>query len=204
MVESTRGDVVVVSRRDDWQRWPIWWSAIWVGALAAIATALIIGLIGIAVGAHELGTRTPIVRLSQLHFGAMVFSVFGAFLSFALGSWIAGRIAGIRHPETAMLHGAIVWLIALPMLLGLAALGAGNLFGGWYGDLAGTPIWVTPSTVVADPNAALIARNSALGTVTALLLGLVGAVLGGWMASGEPMRISRTQRYEGTVTRRVA
>jgi hypothetical protein len=32
-----------------------------------------------------------------------------------------------------------------------------------------------------------VARNSALGAVTALLLGLVGSVLGGWMASGEPM-----------------
>jgi len=30
-------------------------------------------------------------------------------------------------------------------------------------------------------------RNAALGAVTALLLGLVGSVIGGWMASGEPM-----------------
>jgi hypothetical protein len=30
-------------------------------------------------------------------------------------------------------------------------------------------------------------RNTALANLTALLLGLVGGVLGGWMASGEPM-----------------
>ena len=38
-------------------------------------------------------------------------------------------------------------------------------------------------------------RNAALGTVTALLLGLMGSVLGGWMASGEPMTFThhRTQ-----------
>ena len=40
-------------------------------------------------------------------------------------------------------------------------------------------------------NAAAIARNSALGAITALLLGLVGAVIGGWMASGERMSIGR-------------
>ena len=40
------------------------------------------------------------------------------------------------------------------------------------------------------PNAAVMARNSALGAVTALLLGLMGAVLGGWMASGEPMTLT--------------
>jgi len=32
-------------------------------------------------------------------------------------------------------------------------------------------------------------RNSALGAATALLLGLVGSVLGGWLACGEPMSV---------------
>ena len=35
-----------------------------------------------------------------------------------------------------------------------------------------------------------VARNSALGALTALLLGLVGSVVGGWMASGEPMTLT--------------
>jgi hypothetical protein len=33
-------------------------------------------------------------------------------------------------------------------------------------------------------------RNAALGAVTALLLGLMGSVIGGWMASGEPMTLT--------------
>ena len=35
-----------------------------------------------------------------------------------------------------------------------------------------------------------VVRNSALGAVTALLLGLVGSVIGGWMACGEPMSVT--------------
>jgi hypothetical protein len=35
-----------------WVVWPVGWSAVWVGALAALAAALIIGLIGVALGAH--------------------------------------------------------------------------------------------------------------------------------------------------------
>ena len=37
---------------------------------------------------------------------------------------------------------------------------------------------------------------AALGALTALLLGLVGSVIGGWMASGEPMTFThyRTRR----------
>lgn len=85
-----------------------------------------------------------------------------------------------------MLHGAVAWLVTIPMLLVLAALGAAGYFGIWYGGLAGTPAWAPP-VVAVDPQAALIARNAALGAVTALLLGLIGSVVGGWMASGEPM-----------------
>jgi hypothetical protein len=41
-----------------------------------------------------------------------------------------------------------------------------------------------------------VTRNSALGAVTALLLGLMGSVIGAWMASGEPMNFThyRTRR----------
>jgi len=86
-----------------------------------------------------------------------------------------------------MLHAAIAWVLTVPMLLVLASLGAAGYFGVWYHGLAGTPVWVAP-TVIADPQAAAImARNGALGALTALLLGLVGSVVGGWMASGEPM-----------------
>jgi hypothetical protein len=45
---------------------------------------------------------------------------------------------------------------------------------------------VPPNTAV-DPNVATAARNGALATFTTLLIGLVGSVIGGWMASGEPM-----------------
>jgi VIT1/CCC1 family predicted Fe2+/Mn2+ transporter len=100
---------------------------------------------------------------------------------------VASKIAGVRRAESAMLHGAVVWLLAVPLLLVLAALGAGGYFGGWYSGLAGTPPWVTPPSSPVDPDAALAARNSALGAITALLLGLIGSVIGGWLGSRKPM-----------------
>ena len=42
-------------------------------------------------------------------------------------------------------------------------------------------------SMATDPDLAVATRNNALATTVALLLGLVGSVLGGWMASGEPM-----------------
>ena len=208
LVSSTSGDVTVVRHTGDEEtatrtdHWPINWSAIWVGTLAALAIALIVSLAGAALGAHQLGPGGRIASWKDVGFGALVFSVVGAFAAFVVGGWVAGKINGFRRAETDMLHGAIVWLVAVPLLVAFAALGAGTLFGGWYGGLAGTPVWATPSTVAADPAAATAARNTALLAVTALLIGLIGSVLGGWMASGEPMSINlyRTR----TATRRPA
>jgi hypothetical protein len=169
--------------------WPINWSSIWVGALSALAVALIFGLAAIAVGAHQVGPAAKAPTTGALGLAALIFSVFGAFIAFVVGGWVAGKINGFRHAETDMLHGAIVWLVALPFLVAFAALGAGNFFGTWFGGLAGTPVFVQGNNVAADPNAAAAARNAALGAVTGLLIGLVGSVIGGWMASGEPMTL---------------
>jgi hypothetical protein len=174
--------------------WPVNWSAIWVGALASLAVALIFGLIGTAIGAHQVGKK--VVNLHDLTLGGLIFSVGGAFFAFVVGGWVASSIAGLRRAEDAALHGTIAWLAALPLFLFLAALGAGSFFGGWYGGLAGTPVWATSSTVTADPNAAIVARNSAVGAVTALLIGLMGSLIGGWLASGEPMSLTYRRMKE--------
>jgi hypothetical protein len=214
-----------------WAHVHVNWTAVWVGALAALSAALVFGLVGTALGAHLLTPENRVVELRQLGFSTLIFSVCGAFFSFAIGGWVAGRMAGILHSEPGMVHGAIVTLLAVPMLLVAIALGAGSLFGGWYTGLAGTPAWAAAPappfarpeplgtgatseeltryrTQVAEYHARVrqwqedtprVARNAAIGGATALLLGLAGSVLGGWMASGEPMNFShfrsRTPRY---------
>jgi len=173
-VAYQQGEVIV---------WPVSWSAIWIGGLAALAAGLIFGLAGTALGAYS---ETRIVSWHKFQMWALVFSICGAFFAYAIGGWVAGKVLGARRAEYAVLHGVIAWLVTIPMLLVLASLGAASFYGVWYGGLAGTPAWAPP-VVMVDPQAAIIARNGALGALTALLVGLAGSVIGGWMASGEPM-----------------
>jgi hypothetical protein len=188
---------VVVQPWDPAACWPVSWSAIWIGALAALAVSLIFGLMGIAIGAYQ---EMRIVSWHKFQMWALILSVCGAFFAFVVGGWTAGKIVGGRHAETAILHGTIAWLVTIPMLLVLASLGAGGYFGIWYHGLAGTPIWVQP-VVVADPEAAaVLARNGALGALTALLVGLVGSVIGGWLASGEPMTFTHYRTRDAFVS----
>jgi hypothetical protein len=180
-----------MAEHESWRPWPFW-SAVWVGTLAAIAVGLIIGLIGFAIGAHEM-TAPRFTTWKNVRLLTSIFDICGAFFAFVAGGWIAARIGGFRRAEPAMLHGGVVWLLAIPMMLLFAALGATGHWGGWYAGLAGTPAWATAVPPV-DPALAAAARNSALVTVVALLLGLVGAVLGGWLASGELMSLTYYRR----------
>jgi len=181
---SMRRRRIAMADYENWRPWPIW-SAVFVGALTALAVGLIIGLIGYAIGAHQFaGPR--IATWKNVRLITTVFNVGGAFFAFVAGGWVAARIAGFRRAEPAMLHGAVVWLITIPAMLVFAALGAGASYGGWYGGLVTSPAWMAQLPAAGGDVAAAV-RNTALATVTALLLGLVGSVLGGWMASGEPM-----------------
>jgi hypothetical protein len=217
---ATSFEVAVDPQRDrlarpTWVQWPVYWSAVWVGALSAFAVALLIGLIGVAVRAHEIWVVNRVGERSSAEvFWTLVFCVLGSFISFVVGGWVAGKIAGLLHSETAMLHGAIVWLVTVPMLLLAGGIGAGSYFGGWYGGLAGRSSWGAAPVTVSGPSAAApnqanpappadaarVARNSAAGAATALLIGLIASVIGGWLASGEPMNFTHYRTRNLTTT----
>lgn len=170
----------------EWKPWPVSWSAVWIGALAALSVGMVISLIGLALGAHEVSRA---VSWKNVRLTTLIFDIGGAFFSFVIGGWAAVRIAGIYRSESAILHGAVVWLLAVPMTVAMAWTGALATLGGWYGGLANAP-----AATAAGAAAAEAVRNSAMAAVVALLLGLVGSVIGGWMASGEPMTFTYYRR----------
>jgi hypothetical protein len=181
------------SRPETWVAWSVNWSAVWVGALASLTFALIFGLLGTALGATSLEKFSSFSTISRIDV-AMV--ICAAFFSFVIGGWAAGKITGARHSERTILHGAIAWLLATPLLVVLLAAGAGSAFGGWYGGLVLSPFGAA-ATAAPKPDAV---RNTALAAITSLLVGLVGSVIGGWMASGEPMTFTHHTKRNAHLT----
>ena len=227
--EPRNQDGLTEARHERWAHCHVNWTAVWIGALATFSMVVLFGLVGLALGAHLLGPEHRIVDVKKLGLWTLIFSVCGAFFSSVIGGWAAAKIAGILHSEPAMLHGAFVWRVTVPVLVGCAGFGASSLYGGWYGGL-GPNSATNPSTPFVRPDplgasatleeiAAVkvqqaeynrnvkqwhedtpkVTRNSAMGAITALLLGLLGSVIGGWMASGEPMNFThyrtRKPRY---------
>lgn len=181
---------------DTWHGWHLDWSAVWAGALTMLVLAAMFSFIAVAVGAQK-AVSGGVVHWADVPIVTIAFSVFGAFLASAAGAYVAGRMSGARLAEPAILHGVVAWLVLMGIVMFFAALGGAHSFsGGYLGNLtppgAPTP---APATAV-DPNAALAIRNAALGSVIGILVGLMGAVIGGWIASGE--RLDSIAHYRRT------
>ena len=181
--------------------WPVDWDAVWVGALASIGAVILFNLIGTGVGAYKAGADARITYFSDVDRATVAFAVFASFLAFVVGGWVAAQVGAVRTAESAMLHGAVAFIVATVVLIALASLG-GPVLSGWY-------IGLSPSGVVPEepgepvnPFAARIAANGALAGAAALLLGVAGSVVGGWAGSGERMSLSRYRTREQSMTPR--
>lgn len=156
-----------------------------IGGIAALVAVVLFGLIGTAIGANAAGNEGRITQWSGVGFGALVYAVVSSFFAFVIGGWVAAKLAGIPSAEEAALHGALAWLVGAFLVIALASF-SGAIFSGWYSGVAPAAAPATPGTPV-DPNAANAIRNGALAAAASLLIGLMGSVVGGWIASGEEM-----------------
>ena len=181
----------------------MYWSPLIVGALASVVAVVLFGVIGTAVGSWKAGTEGRVTDFSGVGRVAVAYAVFASFFAFVIGGWVTARIAGIRRAEPAILHAAIAFLVATVVLLAMASFG-GAVFNGWYVGLAPSPAVPTQAGQPVDPTAAKAAAAGATVAAVALLLGLAGSVVGGWMGSGERMDFSFYNRERGGLTRRVA
>jgi hypothetical protein len=188
---------------DSWTAWPVYWTPVIVGALAAVVAVVLFGVIGTAVGSWKAGNEGRVTDFSGIGRVAVAYAVFASFFAFVIGGWVTARIAGIRRAEPAILHAAIAFLVATVVLVAIASFG-GAIFNGWYVGLAPSPAVPTPTGQSVDPNAARAAAASATAAAVAILLGLAGSVVGGWMGSGERMDFSFMERERARMTRRVA
>lgn len=119
----------VVTREDTVPSRPVdlvRWGPVIAGLLAALSTLAVLSVLGLAIG---LGNYDPGDRLSNFGLGAGIWAGISALLSFLVGGWMAARTAGVRGRNNGILNGAMVWFLAIPMLLYLLGSGVSALVG---------------------------------------------------------------------------
>ncbi len=188
------------------------WGPIWAGLLTALTSLMLLSLLGLAVGLTavdaEQAARQGGLPISSGR-NAAIWGALSAILSFLLGGYVAGKTAAIFNRRWGALNGALVFLLAVPLLLWLAGQGVGAVLGTLGNYVSGLNIDpaqvqgaaqgaanqaqqgaqnTTPEQVAT---AAENARNGAWGTLLAALLGLGSSALGGFLGTRREVEVDR-------------
>ncbi|HVA26015.1 MAG TPA: hypothetical protein VMW62_16690 [Chloroflexota bacterium] len=173
-------------RAEDRGEWPVRWSSVWIGALLSLTAALVLTLVASAIGDADAAAHPT--SWAAFTRAALIYSIVTALVAFFVGGFMAARISGVAHAESGLLHGALTWLVTLPVLLVLGGIGAGHFFGNFGIGLLAPPVWIAPAAgnvPAVDAAAAGAARDIAVSAAFVVVMGLLGGMLGGWIGSEE-------------------
>jgi hypothetical protein len=104
----------------------IQWGPILGGIVAALATFLLLTVLGIALGASVLGPRD---EAGEIGTWAAIWGAFSIIAAFFVGGWIAARTAALDGSFAGLMQGLITGAAGLLFIIWLSASGLGNLFG---------------------------------------------------------------------------
>ncbi len=188
------------------------WGPIWAGVLTALTALLLLSLLGLAVGLTavdaEAAARQGGLPLS-MGLGAAIWGAISAILAFLLGGFVAGWTAAIFNRRWGALNGALVFLLAIPLILFLAGQGLGGILGtlGNYASALNVDLSQVRNAAEGAANqagqaaqdvqpaeagrVAENARNGAWGTLLGLLLGLGASALGGALGARRKLDVNR-------------
>ncbi|HEV7282238.1 MAG TPA: hypothetical protein VGN57_18690 [Pirellulaceae bacterium] len=83
--------------------------AVIAGLVVALATQILLSVLGLAIGAWAFSPVTEENPFSGLGMGAGIWWVVTGILSLFLGGWVAGRLAGVPQRLDGALHGLVTW-----------------------------------------------------------------------------------------------
>src|SRR5437870_50739 len=109
-------DTTIVNRPVDRVRW----ASIFAGLFAAMSALVVLTVLGLAIGLSSYNAGEP---ASAFGIGAGIWGAISALIAFLIGGWLAARTAALPGRGNGVLNGAMVWLVAVPLMLFL--LGSG-------------------------------------------------------------------------------
>jgi len=97
------------------------WSAIFGGAIIALACCFVLTLLLGAVGISltEAGVRTNAVSI-----GVLIAVILTIIVSLFLGGWIASQLTVGENRQEAVIYGLLTWAVATAIFMGLAGMSA--------------------------------------------------------------------------------
>lgn len=106
------------------------WGAIFAGTVMALTVHVVLGVLGIAIGASVIDPMTEADPVEGIGVGSGIYFVISAILALAAGGFVAGALASLQTRRERTLHGLATWGVVTLVSVMLLATGLGRLVGG--------------------------------------------------------------------------
>jgi hypothetical protein len=142
------------------------WGAVLAGVVVALATQLILNMIGIGIGASTLdpgagASQNP--TAAGFSIGAGIWWTLAGVVAALIGGYVSGRLAGKPKDSTAGWHGLTTWALTTLVVFYLLTSAVGGILGGAYRTVTGAIGGVASTAGGAVQTAAQTAAPSLSG-----------------------------------------
>jgi polyhydroxyalkanoate synthesis regulator phasin len=124
-----RDDVVIAATPPPVVR-RISWGAILAGVVIALVVQLVLGILGLGIGASTINPLSEANPVAGIGTGAGIWFAVSLLLALFAGGYVAGRMAGIPRRQDGLLHGLLTWGLTILLTFYLLTTTVGSLIGG--------------------------------------------------------------------------
>lgn len=153
-------DKLIVSAPTDRIRW----ASVLGGLFAVLAAIIFFTVLGIAVGFSTFDANNA----DSFGIGAGFYGVLAFVIAFGLGGFLSARTASVAGPGNGLLNGAMVWIVALPIIVNVLGAGVGTLLGvaaGAVGTVADTAVSLGAPVLAENADELAAAAATAAPTI---------------------------------------
>ena len=201
---TTETPVTVSTTDDEWTIKHVGWGAIWAGLFVVLGIHILLGLLGMAVGAMQVDAPGERPSATSLGAAAMIWWTVTSIIALFIGGMIAGHQACVWSKRQGAIHGFILWGLATAVMAFALMTTMGALAGGALGAYAGdggparrgyfdqrverpeAPATAEATEPLAEQEraeAAKVGKYAAFGLFLVVLLSGGAAILGGYLGS---------------------
>lgn len=111
------------------------WGAVFAGVVVTLALQLILGILGLGIGANSINPLEEQNPVAGLGIGTLMWFAVSTLLALFAGGWVAGRLAGIPQRLDSLLHGLLTWGLTTLVTFYFLTTAVGSLISGAAGVL---------------------------------------------------------------------
>ena len=169
------------------------WGAIAAGAMVALATYVVLTLLGLAVGI-EVAVRGSDVSLGA---PAAIYTLVTLLVAMFFGGWATSRLAVGESKMESVLYGIILWGVLFTGLFWLIGHGVRVGFGALVGTTTGAyalnedtnRLAATVSEAAGRPDVQQATRQATWWSLLGVLVSMATAIIGSLTGSGEMLQL---------------